>query len=61
MASIYCDLELTVFELTMHFNPEKIGKWQKFSKKFELSVTMFKLSMPDLYLNLQPLEKCMKS
>ena len=39
MASIQWSFELTVFELTVHFSPEKIGKWQIFSKKFELSRT----------------------
>ena len=29
MTSIWWNFELTVIELTMHFNSEKIGKWQK--------------------------------
>ena len=28
-----------MLRLTMHFNPEKIGKWQRFDKNFELSGT----------------------
>ena len=32
-------MELDVFKLTVYFNIEKIGKWQSFSKKFELSGT----------------------
>ena len=33
------NFELTVFELTVQFNIEKIGKLQRFWKKFELSGT----------------------
>ena len=33
------NFELTNFELTVYFNIGKIGKWQRFSKKFELSGT----------------------
>ena len=34
------NFELTIFKLTKYFNPEKIGKWQRFSKKVELSGTL---------------------
>ena len=33
------NFELTMFELTVQFNIEKIGKLQRFWKKFELSGT----------------------
>ena len=33
------ELELTVFELTMHFKHEMIEIWQKFQRNFELSGT----------------------
>ena len=33
------NFKLTVFELTVQFNTEKIGKFQRFWKKFELSGT----------------------
>ena len=41
MASMKWNFELTVFELTVHFNIEKIGKLQWFWKKFELSGTSY--------------------
>ena len=33
------NFELTIFELTIQFNIEKIGKFQRFWKKFALSGT----------------------
>ena len=35
MASISWNFELTMFELTVHFNFEKIGNWQRFDNTFE--------------------------
>ena len=39
MTLILWNLELTVFKLTVHFDPGMIRKWQRFNKKFELSGT----------------------
>ena len=33
------NFELTVFKLTVHFNIEEIGIWQRFETEFELSVS----------------------
>ena len=42
-----------MFELTMHFKHEMIGIWQKISKKLQIKwnfeLTVFELSIPDLY------------
>ena len=37
MALIQWKCKLTMFGLTVHFNIEKIGKLQRFQKKFELT------------------------
>ena len=39
LSSNQWNFDLTVFKLTVYFNIGKIGKWQRFSKKFELSGT----------------------
>ena len=39
MSSNQWNFELIGFELTVLFNIGKIGKWQRFGKKFELSGT----------------------
>ena len=39
MPLILWNFKLTVFELTVHFNIGKIGKWQRLETKFELSVS----------------------
>ena len=44
----YSHFKLMVFELTMHFKHEMIGIWQRFNRNFEL--TVFELSVPDLYI-----------
>ena len=42
-----------MFELTIIFKHEMIGIWQRFQRNFELKwnfeLTMFELSVPDLY------------
>ena len=38
MALNQCNFELNVFKLKVFFNIEKIGIWQSFEKKFELTV-----------------------
>ena len=43
------ELELTVFELTMHFKHDMIVIWQRFQRNFEL--TVLELTVPDLYTN----------
>ena len=42
-----------MFELTVHFKHEMIGIWQRFQRNFEL--TVFELTVPDLYVNEGPL------
>ena len=39
MTSIWWNFKLTTLKLIMYINSEKIGKWQRFSKNFELSGT----------------------
>ena len=36
-----------MFKLTVHFKHEMIGIWQRFQRNFKL--TVFELTMPDLY------------
>ena len=54
MALNQCNFELNVFKLKVFFNIEKIGIWQSFEKKFELTVwwrlTVFELTVPNLYI-----------
>ena len=47
------NLELSLFELTMHFNPEKIENCKDLTKiliKWNFQLTMFEVAMPDLYM-----------
>ena len=47
---------MTVFELTMHFKHEMIEIWTNILKKLRIKwnfeLTMFELTVPDLYLNI---------
>ena len=52
IASIKWNFELTVFELTVFFNIEKIGAvfktWLKLRIKWNFELTVFDLAVPDL-------------
>ena len=64
MASIWWNFELTMVELTIRFNTEKIAKLQRFERKFELTgpdlfktfSALFRYGVSSLSVGFQQLE-----